>query len=180
MSITDFEWRSGYLKSHPMKTAGVIFALLVRYLYTLLFLYGFIHKIMHGWMWSGIMEGHFLKRLHELQADTSVPGSFDAWAAPFQASYLQHFAIPLALPIAWIVTIGELVIGVCLLLGLATRMNAVFGLFLLLNFAAGGYYNLSIPVLVVMSLIMMFLPTGQWFGLDRRLNRKYPDLPWFR
>lgn len=178
--MTEFEWSSGYRKSHPLKTSGVVAALIVRYLYTLLFLYGFVHKIIHGWMWTGMMREYFLKRLHELQTLASITGSFEARIAPFQASYLQHFAIPLALPIAWIVTIGELIIGVCLFFGIATRLNAAFGLFLLLNFAAGGYYNLSIPILVVMSFMMMFLPTGQWFGLDRRLNQKYPGLPWFR
>jgi len=178
--MTEFEWSREYLKSHRLKATGVVAAIVIRYLYTMLFLYGFVHKIMKGWMWTGIMEAHFLKRLHELQADTSLPGSFEAWAAPFQAAYLQHFAIPLSLQIAWIVTIGELIIGVALLLGVATRVNAAFGLFLLINFAAGGYYNLTIPPLVVMSLIIILLPTGQWFGLDRILNLKYPDSPWFR
>ncbi len=178
--MTDFEWNRGYLKSHPLKAAGVAAALTVRYLYTLLFLYGFEHKIAKGWMWTGIMAEHFQKRLNELQALTSVTGSFDAMVTSFQAGYLLHFAIPLALPIAWIVTIGELIVGVGLLLGFATRMNAAFGLFFLLNFSAGGFYNLTIPPLVLMSLMMIFLPTGQWLGLDRRLSEKYPDAPWFR
>lgn len=178
--MTEFEWNRGYLKAHPLKATSVIAALVIRYLYILLFIYGFVHKIMKGWMWTGIMEAHFLKRLHELQAGTPVPGSFEAWAAPLQASYLQHFAIPLAMPIAWIVTIGELIIGVALLVGIATRINAAFGLFLLINFAAGGYYNMTIPPLIAISLMMVLLPTGQWFGLERKLNQKYPDSPWFR
>ncbi|NTU68556.1 MAG: DoxX family membrane protein [Chlorobiaceae bacterium] len=178
--MTDFEWKSGYFASHPLKSTGVAAAILIRYLYVLLFLYGFVHKIMKGWMWTGIMEAHFLKRLHELQAGTALAGTFEAWAAPFQAAYLQLFAIPMAMPIAWIVTIGELVIGVCLLLGLATRTNAAFGLFMLLNFSAGGYYNLTIPPLVLMSLMMIILPTGHWLGFDRTLNQKYPASPWFK
>jgi thiosulfate dehydrogenase (quinone) large subunit len=178
--MTDFEWNRGYLKSHPLKAAGVVAALAIRYLYTLLFLYGFEHKIVRGWMWTGIMEEHFLKRLHELQAVASGPGSFGTTVASFQASYLLHFAIPLALPIAWIVTIGELIVGIALLLGVTTRLNAAFGLFFLLNFSAGGFYNLTIPPLVLMSLMMIFLPTGHWLGLDRKLNEKYPDSPWFR
>jgi thiosulfate dehydrogenase [quinone] large subunit len=178
--MTDFAWNRGYLKTHPLKAVGVLAALVVRYLYTLLFLYGFEHKIMKGWMWTGLMEEHFVKRLHELQAVTADPGSFDAMVASFQAAYLLHFAIPLALPIAWIVTIGELIVGVALLLGVTTRLNAAFGLFFLLNFSAGGFYNLTIPPLVLMSLMMIILPTGHWLGLDRRLNEKYPDSPWFR
>ena len=178
--MTGFEWNRGYLKSHPLKTIGIVVVLLLRYLYTSIFLYGFVHKIIHGWMWTGIMTEHFTKRLHELQAVASVPASTEASIAMLQAGYLQHFAIPMALPIAWVVTIGELVIGAGLLLGIATRANAAFGLFLLLNFAAGGYYNLTIPPLLTISFLMIFLPTGYWFGLDRKLNQNYPDSPWFR
>ncbi|NTV01208.1 MAG: DoxX family protein [Chlorobiaceae bacterium] len=179
--MTDFEWKSGYFATRPFKTIGVIAALLLRYLYTLLFLYGFLHKVAHGWMWTGVMTEHFTKRLLELQAVVAAgPPSPAVTIASFQAVYLQSFAIPMAMPIAWIVTIGELVIGACLLFGFATRSNAAFGLFLLLNFAAGGYYNLTIPPLLLMSLMMILLPTGHWLGLDRKLNQKYPDSPWFR
>lgn len=178
--MTDFEWKPGYLKAHKLKTFGVIAVLVLRYLYTALFIYGFVHKIMRDWMWSGILRQHFTKRLNELLATASTPGSFEATVAMWQASYLEHFALPLVMPIAWIVTIGELVIGIALLLGVTTRINAAFGLFMLLNFAAGGYYNETIPPLVTISILLIVLPTGHWFGLDRSLNRKYPDSPWFR
>lgn len=175
--MTEFQWNGSYLKSHWLKAIGVIAVLLLRYVYTMLFLYGFVHKIIHGWMWSGILTHHFSVRLHELQltAKAAASSSFDALVATFQAFYLQHFAIPMVMPIAWIVTIGELIIGVGLLLGVATRLNAAFGLFMLLNFAAGGYYNITIPPLIAISLMMIVLPTGQWLGLDRTLHRNHPN-----
>jgi len=166
--MRDFEWNNVYLKKHPLKAAAVILFLTGRTLYALLFLYGFVHKIRHGWMWSDIMTNHFLERLHELPSGS------------FQAGYLEFFAIPFTIPIAWVVTIGELIIGIALLLGVTTRINAAFGLFMLVNFAAGGYYNLTIPPLVTMSLLMMVVPSGHWLGLDRTLNRRYPGSPWFR
>ncbi|NTU58232.1 MAG: DoxX family protein [Chlorobiaceae bacterium] len=178
--MTDFQWNSGYLRDHKLKATGVTIVLILRYLYTALFIYGVVHKLNKGWMWTGIMAEHFTKRLHELQASTEPAGSMLANISMFQASYLEHFAIPLAMPIAWIVTIGELIIGVALLLGITTRINAAFGLFLLLNFSAGGYYNLTIPPLVTMSLLFMIFPTGHWLGLDRNLHLKYPDSPWFK
>ncbi len=178
--MTDFQWNRSYLNKHKLKAFGVIGVLALRYLYTSLFIYGFVHKIMRGWMWSDILTQHFTQRLHELLATAASPGSIEATAAAWQAAYLQHFALPLVMPIAWIVTIGELVIGVALLLGVTTRINAAFGLFMLLNFAAGGYYNETIPPLVTISILLIVLPTGHWLGLDRTLNRKYPDLPWFK
>lgn len=156
------------MKRPLLQSGGIALVLGMRYLYMAIFMYGFVHKIMHGWLWTGIMEQHFFRRLTELD-----PGSF-------QAAYLQAFAIPFAIPIAWIVTIGELVVGLSMLLGVATRINALFGLFMLLNFAAGGYYNWTIPVLVTMSILIAALPTGHWFGLDRSLDRKHPESPCFK
>jgi thiosulfate dehydrogenase [quinone] large subunit len=131
-------------------------------------------------MGSDILARHFTKRLQELLATTPSQGSIETSVALFQASYLKHFAIPYVMPIAWIVTIGELIIGVALLLGFTTRINAAFGLFMLLNFTAGGYYNETIPPLVIISLLLIVLPTGHWFGLDRKLHMNSPDSIWFK
>ena len=147
---------------------GITLFLLGRYLFASFFLYGFWHKLVKGWLWSDLMQGFFIKRLGELPAGS------------FQATYLEHFAIPLAFPIAWIVTIGELIIGICLVIGLAVRANAAFALFLLLNFAAGGYYNLSLPPLILFAIMMMLFPSGHWFGVDKPLHNKYPESIWFK
>ena len=156
------------LQQRPLASLGVILFLAGRYLFAAFFLYGFWHKLINGWLWTDLMFDYFSLRLSELPAGS------------FQAIYLEQFAIPLAMPIAWIVTIGELIIGVCLAAGLAVRANAAFALFLVLNFAAGGYYNLTLPPFMVYAVLMMLLPSGQWFGLDRKLHIKYPDSLWFR
>ncbi len=147
---------------------GITIFLLGRYLFASFFLYGFWHKLVRGWLWSDIMQRFFIKRLGELPIDS------------FQAHYLEYFAIPYAMPIAWIVTVGELIIGLCLVLGLSVRINAAFALFLVLNFAAGGYYNLSLPPFILFAMLMMWLPSGHWLGMDKQLNQKYPDSIWFQ
>ncbi len=156
------------MKRNPFKTAGIILFLAGRYFFALFFLYGFWRKLTKGWLWSDLMLEFFTKRLTEL------PGG------SFQANYLAHFAIPLAFPIAWIVTVGELVVGLSLICGFAVRANAAFALFLVLNFAAGGYYNLSLPPFMIFAVLMMMLPSGQWFGFDKQLHQKYPDSIWFK
>ncbi len=166
--MTDFKWSSDHLKKHPFQTVGVVLFLVGRYIFAAFFLYGFWHKLVKGWLWTDLMQGYFTERLGELP-----PGSF-------QALYLEHFGIPMAMPIAWIVTLGELVIGVCLAAGLAVRANAAFALFLVVNFAAGGYYNLTLPPFMIFSILMMVLPSGHWLGLDGALNRKHPESIWFR
>ncbi len=166
--MTDFEWSTEYLKKHPFKTLGIVFFLAGRYLFAIFFLYGFWHKLVKGWLWTDVMHGHFTERLGEL-----TPASF-------QAAYLEHFAIPLAMPIAWIVTVGELIIGISLVFGFAVRANAAFALFLVLNFAAGGYYNLTLPPFMAFSVLMMLFPSGHWLGMDRQLHEKHPGSIWFR
>jgi thiosulfate dehydrogenase [quinone] large subunit len=178
--MSNFEWNRDYLSTHKAKAAGVISVLIIRYLYMMIFIYGFFHKLVHGWMWNDIITQRFLTMYHTLQAAALHDDSLAARIAGLQAGYMQYFAIPLSMPIAWIVTIGELIVGLSMLLGIATRRNAVFGLFLLLNFAAGGYYNFTIPILVFMSLLIILLPTGQWLGLDKKLSRQHPQSPWFK
>jgi thiosulfate dehydrogenase [quinone] large subunit len=156
------------MKKNPFKTVGITLFLLGRYIFALFFLYGFWHKLVKGWLWSDLMQGFFIKRLGELPAGS------------FQAIYLEQFAIPLALPIAWIVTVGELIIGLGLVFGFAVRANAAFALFMVLNFAAGGYYNLSLPPFMFFAIMMMLFPSGHWLGLDKRLHRKYPESIWFK
>jgi thiosulfate dehydrogenase (quinone) large subunit len=157
------------MEKHPFRTIGITLFLAGRYLFALFFLYGFWHKLVKGWLWSDKMHNFFLERLY-------APPQLNH----FQAFYLDQFAIPMAMPIAWIVTLGELIIGLGLVFGFAVRANAAFALFLVLNFAAGGFYNLTLPPFMIFSLLMMLFPSGHWFGLDKQLHRKYPDAIWFK
>ncbi len=154
--------------NHPLRKTGIILFLFGRYFFASFFIYGFWHKLVKGWMWSDLMQRYFIQRLGELPTNS------------FQAKYLEYFAIPHALTIAWIVTIGELIIAISLLFGITVRANAAFALFLLLNFAAGGYYNLTLPPLILFAILMIIVPSGQWLGFDKQLHRKYPDSIWFR
>ncbi|NTV92338.1 MAG: DoxX family membrane protein [Chlorobiaceae bacterium] len=167
--MNEFRWNASLMKEHPLKTTGVILFLIGRYIFAAFFLYGFWFKLIKGWLWTDKMYGFFTERLH------APPPLND-----FQTIYLEHFAIPLAMPIAWIVTIGELIIGVCLALGLTVRANAAFALFLVVNFAAGGFYNLTLPPFMIFSILMMILPSGQWLGLDKKLHLQHPNSLWFR
>ncbi|TCD48384.1 DoxX family membrane protein [Chlorobium sp. N1] len=166
--MNGFEWKWSRMREHPLESIGVVLFLLGRYLFAAIFAYGFWHKLVKGWLWTDLMEGFFRLRLSELD-----PGTW-------QALYLEHFAIPLAMPIAWIVTVGELLVAVCLILGLAVRANAAFALFLFVNFTAGAYFNWSMPPLMLYAVLMMLLPSGHWLGLDRQLHLKHPDSPWFK
>lgn len=161
-------WSTDYVRRHPFKTAAITLVLVGRYLFALVFLYGFAHKVSKHWLWSPTLRQHFVARLAEIDP------------ASFQAAYLRNFAIPWYLPTAWVLTIGQLLVSVSMLLGLAVRPHAALALFLVLNISAGSFYNASMPPFIFYSLLLMGLPSGHWLGLDGLLHRRYPRSIWFR
>jgi thiosulfate dehydrogenase (quinone) large subunit len=155
-------------RERPLQAIGIALFLIGRTIYAIFFLYGFWHKLTKEWLWTDIVQEHFMKRLSEIDASS------------FQGQYLTHFAIPFYMPVSWVVTVGELIIGVGLLVGLATRANAAFALFLVLNFAAGAFFNATLPPFMVYAVLMMMLPSGHWLGFDKELHERSPNSIWFK
>jgi len=94
------------------------------------------------------------------------------------APFLRNVVIPHAGLFAPMVVFGELAVGAALLVGCATRLAALGGLFLCGNFLlAGGTPLLSTerPVVFGLLLITIFLTAaGRALGLDALLKRKLP------
>jgi thiosulfate dehydrogenase [quinone] large subunit len=150
------------------RTLGISVLLLLRYLMALFFLGSSVNKISTGWLWSDYARGVFESRLAELD-----PVSFGA-------KFLSQFAIPWYPLVGWVVTISVIAVTISLALGLLTRFGGALAVWLMVMFAIGGYYDASlIPLWLIAALFVVF-PTGQWFGLDRRLHARYPASRWFR
>ena len=141
---------------------------ILRLLFGLFWLLAGINKVNDEWMTSPILENIFLQRLTELPPDS------------FAVFYLTNFAIPFYQPIGWFITIGEIYSAIGLLIGLTTRSSALVSLFILFNFAIGGYYDASLLPFFILVLLFIKYPTGQWFGLDAILNRRFPNYRIFR
>jgi DoxX. len=139
-----------------------------RLLFGLFWLLAGINKVNDQWMTSPILENIFLQRLTELPPDS------------FAVFYLTNFAIPFYQPIGWFITIGEIYSAIGLLIGLTTRSSALVSLFILFNFAIGGYYDASLLPFFILVLLFIKYPTGQWFGLDSILSRRFPNYRIFR
>ncbi len=131
--------------------------LFLRYLMALFFGIAVINKIFRqGWLYTDFLKTAFIGRLEEID-----PLSFGAL-------FIENFALPLWLLIAWIVTGGELMVAIGLAIGWRTRLAALGGLFFIVMFAIGGYYDASLIVLGLFFLIVFAFPTGRWVGLDKR------------
>jgi thiosulfate dehydrogenase (quinone) large subunit len=85
----------------------------------------------------------------------------------FYAWFIQNVALPNAAVMSYLVTYGEILVGVALILGLFTGIAAFFGGFLNTNFLLAGAVSMN-PVLFVLStlLVLAWRTAGYW-GLDR-------------
>ncbi len=127
-----------------------------------------INKVNKGWLNTDILKQIFLDRLTEMPPDA------------FAVMYLQSFAIPMYILVAWVVTIGELYSAVGLLFGITTRLAAAISFFILFNLAIGGYYDASLIPFFILNLVFLWWPSGLWLGFDRPLARRHPLVRWFR
>lgn len=93
------------------------------------------------------------------------------------ASFLQNTVLPY--PAAWsnAIAVGEVLVGLGLIVGCVTGIAAFFGLFMNLNFMLAGTVSIN-PILFTLSifLILAWRVAGHW-GLDRYvLPRLFPSL----
>jgi len=102
----------------------------------------------------------------------------DGPAYPFYVPFLRVVAIPHAALFAHLVTLGEIAVGALLLAGCVTRLAALGGLFLCLNFMfASGAPVLSTeqPVDFALLLVTVFATAaGRTLGLDALLKGRLP------
>jgi uncharacterized membrane protein YphA (DoxX/SURF4 family) len=104
-------------------------------------------------------------------------------SGPYQA-FLTNVVLPNAWLFAELVRLGEVITGVLLLLGFYTRLGALVGILLALNYlsAKGGLAHLSVwsgleSTALVLCAINFVLPTGRVLGIDGLLAflRRRPE-----
>lgn len=88
---------------------------------------------------------------------------------PWYASFLETVVAPHAGLFATLVAVGEVTVGVALLLGALTGLFAFGGVFLNANFVLAGALGPN-PVLIVLgTLLVLAWRNAGWVGLDRWL-----------
>ncbi|MEI7554208.1 hypothetical protein [Candidatus Chlorohelix sp.] len=158
-----FAWKKDYFKRHPIKGALIVTFVTLRIFYGLFFLFAFNQKYSKRWMTTDIMQKHFRQRYQELKPNS------------FSARYLKFFGIPFYKPIAWVLVPSQLIIALSMVSGTATRKNGALSLFILLNIAAGGYGNPTLPPFIINAIFLSVLPSGQWLGFDQILCKRFPN-----
>ena len=96
---------------------------------------------------------------------------------PWYKAFLQNYVVPHSELFGYLVMIGEIAVGACLLLGLFTRLNACVGLFMLINFylgpgtARGGVTLAQQQTFIILLTIFALANPGRTLGLDGLLFR---------
>jgi len=91
---------------------------------------------------------------------------------PWYKRFLLDYVVPNQELFGYLVMIGELAVGACLLLGLMTRMSAVVGLVMLVNYylgpgmARGGATLAQQQIFIVALAIFVLSNPGRTLGLD--------------
>ena len=103
---------------------------------------------------------------------------------PFYRVFLQEVVLPNTGLFAALVTWGELLVGVLLILGLITRLSATVALLLTLNymFAKGAWPwtpSSNDAAFAAISLALVIGAAGRTFGLDSMLARRWPRSPFW-
>ena len=170
LAIQEFTqvWKWAWIKSHPVRFFGIIIHLLLRTLFAIFWLAAGINKVVKEWLTSDILKRIFLDRLTEMPPDA------------FASLFLQNFAIPLYVLVAWVITIGEIYSAIGLLVGFTTRIAAGVSMFILAGLAIGGYYDASLIPFFLLNAAFLWWPSGLWLGFDRPLAKRYPHSWWFK
>jgi thiosulfate dehydrogenase [quinone] large subunit len=103
---------------------------------------------------------------------------------PFYQEFVREIVLPNASVFAMLVTWGELLAGVALILGLLTRLSAVVTLLLATNymFAKGQWFwipSSNDAAFVAISLALIIGAAGRTLGLDAFFARRWPRAPFW-
>jgi thiosulfate dehydrogenase [quinone] large subunit len=98
------------------------------------------------------------------QASGAHP-SVQGWYAWF----LLHFVVPNAAVFAYVITFGEIMVGLGLIFGCLTGIAAFFGVFMNLNFMLAGAVSINPVIGMLAILLVLAWRISGYYGIDRYL-----------
>lgn len=116
-------------------------------------------------LWVGGKSGTALQGFltTSLSKSTGPHADVQTWYAVF----LQQFIIPNSALFSYVVTFGEILVGVALILGIFTGIAAFFGAYMNMNYLLAGTISTN-PILFAFELLLILgWRVAGWLGLDR-------------
>lgn len=118
-------------------------------------------------LWVGPKAGTAIHGflLGALQKSAGEHPDVSSWYAGF----INSFAIHNTVFFSYLVSYGELLVGIALILGIFTGIAAFFGGFMNMNYLFAGTVSIN-PLLFLIELFLILAwRVGGWYGLDRFL-----------
>ena len=148
---------------------GLLPVLILRFAVAILFIHLGYTKVNNGWLSNSEPLKNSLSR-------------FEQNAPPASKWYLEKIAKPGVQVWSKLICLGELALGISLLVGFLLRLSTFLGSFMVINFhvANGTLFSLSFfgspwAILIIASLVVLNLTeAGRRFGLDALLARRKP------
>ena len=83
------------------------------------------------------------------------------------AWFLQNMALPNAAVFSYMVTFGEILVGIALILGLLTGIAAFFGGFMNASYLLAGTVSTNPFLFILATWLVLAWRVAGWWGLDR-------------
>jgi len=118
---------------------------------------------------SWIFANHLGATLSGFLQGAVTPANIANPATGWYVWFVQHLAIPGAGVLTYMVTFGEILVGLGLIFGVLTGIAAFFGLFMNLNFTLAGAISIN-PIIggLALFLVLAWRVAG-YYGFDRYL-----------
>ncbi len=100
-----------------------------------------------------------------LQKTTGSNPAVQSWYATF----LKDIVLPNSAIWSYIITFGELLVGIGLILGIFTGIAAFFGSFMNVNYLLAGTVSTNPILFVIATWLVLAWKTAGWIGLDHWL-----------
>jgi thiosulfate dehydrogenase [quinone] large subunit len=120
---------------------------------------------LHSPVWTGGKAGAALSGFVNgaLSQTSGAHPNVETWYAWF----LGHVVLPNAAVWSYLVSWGEFLVGVALILGIFTGIAAFFGSFMNMNYLLAGTVSTNPPLLIIAIFLILAWKTAGWWGLDR-------------
>lgn len=120
-------------------------------------------------VWVGSQSGTAISGF--LNGALAKTGGLHPDVTQWYAWLISHVFLPLAPFMSYLVTFGELLVGIALILGFKTKKAAYAGAFMNLNYLLAGTIS-SNPVLLILSLLLIKAKkVAGHYGLSLLLNK---------
>jgi len=120
---------------------------------------------LHNPAWTGSKAGSAISGFvsHALTETGGAHPNVEGWYGWF----LQHAVLNYPAVWSYLVSWGELLVGVALIVGIFTGIAAFFGSFMNMNYLLAGTVSIN-PILFVGAILLILAwKTAGWWGLDR-------------